>query len=84
MPARRTEFCAHCGAEFAAGRLACPECGSDAETGWRSADDIVENSIALPDDEPPRRPAPRWQPFVLLLLVAGFVLWVLIDVLALL
>jgi hypothetical protein len=31
----RQEFdCPHCGATFPASRPACPECGSDADTGW--------------------------------------------------
>ena len=31
---RKTFSCAHCGADVAAGSPACPECGSDAGTGW--------------------------------------------------
>ena len=40
-----------CGTEFRAGRLACPECGSDAETGWKSSEEIDYQSVELPDDE---------------------------------
>ena len=57
MPKRRRELveCPNCGEEFPAGRLACPECGSDAETGWKDAEEIDYQSIELPDD---REPAP--------------------------
>jgi hypothetical protein len=37
MPRRRPkphDRCPHCDARFPRGRSACPECGSDAETGW--------------------------------------------------
>lgn len=34
MKRRRTFTCSHCGAKVAAPALACPECGSDAQTGW--------------------------------------------------
>jgi len=48
--------CPHCGAQFKASRLACPECGSDAETGWQSSEQIDYMSIDLPEEEaPPRR-----------------------------
>ncbi len=49
MAPRETDVCPHCGAEFAAGRPACPECGSDAETGW-SEDGITGYAAALPDE----------------------------------
>lgn len=48
--AARQEECPHCGATFAAGRLACPECGSDAGTGWKSGEEIDYQSVDLPDD----------------------------------
>ena len=37
--------CGHCGAEVPAGSLACPDCGSDAETGW--ADEAARNEAAF-------------------------------------
>jgi len=41
--------CPHCGATFPASRLACPECGSDAETGW-SEDGLTGYSATdIPD-----------------------------------
>lgn len=35
---RETASCPQCGGEFPAGRLACPHCGSDAQTGWSEND----------------------------------------------
>ncbi|MEZ5963535.1 MAG: hypothetical protein R3F56_06785 [Planctomycetota bacterium] len=52
MAQPRMEECAHCGHLFRAGRPACPECGSDASTGWKSSDDIDYLSVELPDDAP--------------------------------
>jgi hypothetical protein len=34
MATRRTFECSHCGADVPSKALACPECGSDAESGW--------------------------------------------------
>ncbi len=73
MAKRQRELveCPHCGAQFPAGRLACPECGSDAETGWKDAEEIDYQSIELPDDEAPREPRSRvgwWIAFALALL----------------
>ena len=44
-------MCPHCGASFPEGRLACPECGSDAETGWKSSEEIDYLSVELPEWE---------------------------------
>ncbi|MCE9638285.1 MAG: hydrogenase maturation nickel metallochaperone HypA [Planctomycetes bacterium] len=41
--------CPHCGESFPAGRKACPECGSDAQTGWQSGDEIDYQSLDIPD-----------------------------------
>jgi len=50
--------CPHCGATFPEGRLSCPECGSDSETGWKSQEEIDYQSVELPEwDE-----EPRWTP----------------------
>ena len=51
MRARRLEVCPVCGTEFRAGRLACPECGSDANTGWKSQEELDYTAVELPDDE---------------------------------
>jgi hypothetical protein len=41
--------CPQCGATFPAGRRACPSCGSDAETGWKSGDEVEYQSLDVPD-----------------------------------
>ena len=43
------EFCPICGAEVPPNAKACPECGSDEETGW--SDRARSQSLGLPDDE---------------------------------
>ncbi len=60
------------------GRLACPECGSDASTGWRDAEEIDYQSVEIPDawpgDENSRR-APQWFLIAAVLaIVAAFVI----------
>jgi hypothetical protein len=42
------EECPNCGAELPPGALACPECGSDENTGWSHA--AKNDSLSLPDD----------------------------------
>ncbi len=46
---REVEHCQECGTEFRRGRLACPECGSDAQTGWKSEEEIQYQSVHIPD-----------------------------------
>lgn len=71
----QTEECPHCGTTYRVGRLACPECGSDAETGWRDAEDIDYLAVDLPDadamETPPRDG--RFTLVLILLLLAAFV-----------
>jgi len=47
--------CPYCGGSFPPGRLSCPHCGSDRETGWRPPDEIETAALDLPatslDDE---------------------------------
>jgi hypothetical protein len=43
------EICPQCGAEVPRKALACPECGSDYETGWN--EDADAQRLGLPDDE---------------------------------
>jgi len=50
MSPARTVECPHCGYAMRAGRAACPACGSDAETGWRSSADVDYLSVEIPDD----------------------------------
>ncbi|MCI0745153.1 MAG: zinc ribbon domain-containing protein [Verrucomicrobia subdivision 3 bacterium] len=90
MPRRKPppEYCPNCGADVPPNALACPECGSDHETGW--SDEATGQRIGLPDDnfdydefvkeefgeeKPQLRPrgiAPLWW-FVAILLLIGFV-----------
>jgi zinc-ribbon domain len=43
------EICPHCGAEVPRNAKACPECGSDEETGW--SEKAHGERLGLPDDE---------------------------------
>jgi len=43
------EICPNCGASVPRNSKACPECGSDEETGWSEA--AANSSVALPDEE---------------------------------
>lgn len=57
--------CPHCGTQVPADAAACPECGSDNETGWSRA--TVFDDWILPDDEPlpqERKPA-TWPQYAL-------------------
>jgi hypothetical protein len=40
--------CPNCGAELEPGAHACPECGSDENTGW--SDEAKNAELGLPDD----------------------------------
>jgi hypothetical protein len=72
------ETCPHCGAAFKAGRPACPECGSDAQTGWRDAEEIDYQSVEIPDTYEElvtsgrSRPS-RWMLLIVLVLVTALV-----------
>lgn len=68
-----TEECVHCGHVFRAGRPACPECGSDASTGWRDAEDIDYLSVELPDETATTESARSVRPWWLLALIAALV-----------
>ena len=76
------EECPHCGARFRAGRAACPECGSDAVTGWRESEDIDYLSVEIPDtyeELVQGRPPRHWLTAVVLvfLILAFFMVFVL-------
>ncbi len=43
------EICPQCGAEVPPNARACPECGSDEETGW--SERARAQQLGLPDDE---------------------------------
>jgi hypothetical protein len=40
--------CPHCGALVPVGAVACRECGSDADTGWQSDEEVDYQSLDLP------------------------------------
>lgn len=43
------EVCPNCGAEVPRNAKACPECGSDEQTGW--SEGAQADGLGLPDDE---------------------------------
>ncbi len=43
------EICPNCGAAVPPGAKACPECGSDEQTGW--SEDSYTGGLDLPDQE---------------------------------
>ena len=43
------EYCPNCGAEVPPNAKACPECGSDEQTGW--SDKAYADNLGLPDEE---------------------------------
>ena len=43
------DHCPHCGAEVPPKAKACPECGSDEQTGW--SDRAHTDRLGIPDDE---------------------------------
>lgn len=73
-----TFVCPHCGADVVVGAKVCRECGSDADTGWQSQEEIDYQSVDLPqgyrrDDEHqsmalPETRTPRWVVVTALLL----------------
>lgn len=42
------EICPNCGASVPASAKACPQCGSDEETGWSAA--AAADGLSLPDE----------------------------------
>lgn len=85
-PKREFFECPNCGADVPVGRKACAECGSDAETGWQSSEEIDYQGVELPqgyavDPAHPdravetRRLAP-WVVAVVVLTAIGFLLLV--------
>jgi hypothetical protein len=45
---RPPEICPHCGAEVPRNARACPECGSDENTGW--SEDAQSDGLDLPEE----------------------------------
>ena len=85
------EICPNCGAEVPRKAKACPDCGSDEQTGW--SDDAAAARLGLPDDSfdygrfvreefgaahpPPAGAAWRWWAVVAIvfLILAGILVW---------
>ena len=80
--------CPNCGAEVPSKAKACPECGSDEQTGWSEA--AQSGSLDLPDEEfdyndfvkrefGGKHPVPRgihWFWWVVAIVVLGVILFV--------
>ena len=62
--------CPHCGEKVPSGALACPECGSDNETGWSKA--AAYDDLLLCDTEPPSDPSRHaaWPPYLIVIVAA--------------
>ena len=43
------EICPNCGAEVPRGAKACPQCGSDEQTGW--SEEAATGGLDLPDED---------------------------------
>ena len=84
------EICPHCGAEVPRDAKACPECGSDEQTGW--SEEAAKADLGLPDESfdydqfvreefggqtVKRNVAWGWWgvAVVLILILLGFLLW---------
>ena len=86
---RTPEICPNCGAEIPPNAKACPECGSDEQTGW--SEEAHEGGLDLPEEKfdygdfvkrefGGAKPVPRgihwfWWVIALLVLVGFLVLW---------
>ncbi len=49
VPGSKPDICPNCGAEVPPNARACPECGSDEQTGW--SDEANAGALGLPDEE---------------------------------
>lgn len=83
-------LCPFCGEQFPRGRLACPHCGSDWETGWKEEETWEGLDLPEPMDEEAyqavlaeeglsrrtlrRRGVPPWVVLIALLLLVSAVL----------
>ncbi len=75
MKADNSFICPFCHAVVPEGALACPECGSDEQTGW--SDDVYGvRSDAVKDDS---KPVIRWIRIAFSILVAASVIMVLLN-----
>jgi hypothetical protein len=79
--------CPNCGADVPVGSKACRECGSDAATGWQSAEEVEYQGLELPEgyaldkDHPGgvvQRQRPRWLLPVAVVAALALLLWTLL------
>lgn len=86
-PQREFFECPNCGADVPVGAKACRECGSDATTGWQSAEEIDYQGAELPEgyavdaDHPGRVVEHKRSPLavaVVVLLVVAFAVWAIV------
>lgn len=82
MKTNRTKVCCYCGETISYNASACPECGSDEQTGWSKntyldgidvGDEIDYKEIRAKEfDESKKRPLPLWQMITGLLMILLF------------
>ena len=62
--------CPHCGEQVPSSATACPECGSDKETGWSEA--AAYDDLLLYDNEPPADSASHaaWPQYLIVIVAA--------------
>lgn len=84
-----SQICPNCGAEVPPNAKACPECGSDEETGW--SEEAYAGGLDLPDDKfdyqdfvkrefEPKSPLPKgihwfWWVIAVVLLIVFVLFW---------
>ena len=84
--------CSHCGAEVPAKALACPECGSDKNTGWSDQTIYDGTDIEDPDEfdyedwkrrevdgRGWRRSSKQWFWWVVAVLIVALLLWLAVS-----
>ena len=74
--------CPHCGADVVVGSKVCRECGSDANTGWQSSEEIDYQSIEVPDGygpEPDTAPRRGWGMRAFAVLLALLVAYLVLN-----
>lgn len=72
--------CPNCGAEVPQKALACPECGSDDQTGW-SEDTLYDGTGIEFFDEPENTPSPSLfmnRNFLFMVAVAAIILFLIL------
>ena len=77
---RATATCPQCGEEFPAGRLACPHCGSDRQTGWSEGhdfhafDDDDYHEVVAEIEGRDDLASPKWRRRKRLVMITGLVI----------